>query len=58
MRPLRTRGPERFIKGHARDRSLSEAEIRALLIEGFDRARGIEIDDLYPPSTPRAEVHR
>jgi hypothetical protein len=55
------RGPVHLAPSSARDGSLTEAEIKALLVRGFDRARGIEIDDLYPPSLlvePPEEVFR
>jgi hypothetical protein len=55
------RGPAYLRPSSARDDSLSEAEIKALLIRGFDRARGVEIDDLHPSSSlvePPEEVFR
>ena len=34
----------------------SEAQVRARLVEGFRRARGIEIEDVYPGGGGRGEV--
>lgn len=55
------RAPAYLRPSSRRDDSPTGAEINRSLIRGFDRARGIEIDDLYPPSSveePPEEVFR
>ncbi|MFL5538269.1 MAG: hypothetical protein ACJ8J0_04725 [Longimicrobiaceae bacterium] len=39
--------PARNGRGNKKARRLTEAEIRAKLIEGFEKVRGIEIEDVF-----------